>query len=190
MAKSKTIKKSKPKKTTKKDKNKGGRPTDYTPKLAEEICNAISKSDKGLAKLCDDNPHWPDRSTILRWVDLHDEFRDQYTRAREHQAHYLVDQTIEIADDSSQDELLDRHGNPYLNKEFVYRSELRVKARQWAAERLAPKKYGAKITQQLEGGEKPVAVEHTGYVALIPAEAESIDEWEAGNLETSTGSTD
>jgi len=148
-----TVKKPK----TKEEKTKAGRPTDYTAELATEICDAISQSDKGLIRLCEANPHWPDRSTILRWLELHKEFCDQYTHARENQAHFLVDQTIEIADDSSQDELLDKDGNPYFNKEYARRSELRVKARQWAAERLAPKKYGTKI-MQLEGGEKPVEV--------------------------------
>jgi len=31
-------------------------------------------------------------------------------------------------------------------------------------------------------------VEHTGYVAMIPAEAESIEDWNASNLEATTGS--
>ena len=36
------------------------------------------------------------------------------------------------------------------------RSRLRVDTRKWALSKLAPKKYGDKVTSVLEGGERPV----------------------------------
>ena len=57
------------------------RPTDYTPELAEEICQHIAGGES-LRSFCR-NPKKPHVATVCRWIIKHDEFREQYTHARE-----------------------------------------------------------------------------------------------------------
>lgn len=125
-----------------------GRPTDYTPELAEEICKAISCDSKGLRRLCQEHEHWPARANIYKWLRKYPEFRDQYTQAKEHQIEALVDEILEIADDTSHDTIIkvDNDGNEreVCNSEWINRSRLRIEARKWFACKLAPKIYGDK----------------------------------------------
>jgi hypothetical protein len=83
-------------------------------------------------------------------------FRDQYTRAREEQAETLLDEIVEIADDSRHDTIpkVGRDGEEYgeqPNSEWIARSRLRVDARKWVVSKLAPKKYGEKIQAEVTG---------------------------------------
>ena len=69
------------------------------------------------------------------------------------QADYYAEEIIEISDDSSGDELTDEDGKTRINSEFVNRSRLRVDTRKWLMARMAPKKYGDKITQEVTGAD-------------------------------------
>jgi hypothetical protein len=130
----------------------GGRPTDYTPELADEICDKIATSPRGLIALCAENPHWPSRETIYAWKRSKKEFSDKYTQAKIDQIEPLVDECIDIADDTSQDTLVryDHNGDEYetCNNEFINRSRLRIDTRKWFASKLAPKIYGDKKTTE------------------------------------------
>ena len=95
----------------------------------------------------------PDKSNVLRWLAKDDKFRDQYAHAREAQADYYAEEIIEISDDSSGDEQTDEDGKTRINSEFVNRSRLRVDTRKWLMARMAPKKYGDKITQEVTGAD-------------------------------------
>jgi hypothetical protein len=120
----------------------GGRPTDYTPELGQEICEAIASSGYGLPTLCKQNPHWPNRSSIFLWLRKYPEFSDRYHQAKKDQVSALVDDILEISDDSSQDALEDEDGNVRFNSEFAARSRLRVDTRKWIAAKLVPRLYG------------------------------------------------
>lgn len=124
---------------------KRGRPTDYTPELAKEICTAIASSSKGLGRLCKDNPNWPNQDTIFTWLKIHSEFSEQYARAKRLQIEVLVDEIIEIADDSSQDNIINQQGQIICNNATINRARLRIDTRKWIASKLAPKIYGDKI---------------------------------------------
>lgn len=124
------------------DKNKGGRPTLYTPELATEICDAIASSSVGIAKLCKENPSWPHRTNIYRWLAKQPEFKEQYSHAKICQIELLVDEILEIADDSSQDAIINDQGVRVCNSEFIARSRLRIDTRKWLACKLVPKVYG------------------------------------------------
>lgn len=133
-----------------KDKNekKIGRPTAYNKEIAEKICNLIASSNKGIVSICKENEDLPERSTIYNWLNLHKEFMDMYTRAKEDQADYLAEEMIEIADESSNDTMIINKGDSTYeveNKEWVNRSKLRVETRKWIAAKLKPRKYGDKI---------------------------------------------
>ena len=126
-------------------KSKKGRPTDYTTELADEICSTIALSSKGIGRLCKDNPSWPTKETIFSWLKTYGDFSDQYARAKRLQIEVLVDEIIEIADDSSQDNIINKQGQIICNNESINRARLRIDTRKWIASKLAPKIYGDKI---------------------------------------------
>lgn len=95
--------------------------------------------------------------TFYEWIDKDEEKAKQYARACEERAESLVDEMIDIADDSSKDvieqDLGDGIVNHITNHEVIQRSKLRVDARKWLISKLAPKKYGDKI-DVTTGGDK------------------------------------
>jgi hypothetical protein len=128
--------------TEEKPKKKIGRPTKYTDNLADEICDAIATSSDGLRKLCANNKHWPDRDTIFRWLFNNDSFYDRYHKAKQMQITALVDDVIDISDDTSRDTKVNEEGKEVANSEYVNRSRLRVETRKWLAAKLVPRLYG------------------------------------------------
>ena len=70
------------KKTVKKKRivRKVGAPTKYTKALTKKICDHLvnGKSLREISELSG----MPNRATVFRWLREHDEFRDQYARAR------------------------------------------------------------------------------------------------------------
>jgi hypothetical protein len=127
----------------------GGRPSTYSPEIAAFICSRISNGES-VRKICDD-PDMPASSSIFKWLIEHKEFSEQYTRAREAQMDAMVEEIIEIADDSANDSTFDEEGNSRQNSEWINRSRLRVDTRKWLMSKLAPKKYGDKIQQEHTG---------------------------------------
>ncbi len=121
-----------------------GRPLKYTPELGKEICDAISSTNKGTKRLCAKHKHWPCQDTFFTWLKQYPEFSEQYKRAKLCQVELLVDELIDIADDSSQDLVADESGALTYHPERVARSKLRIETRKWIAARLVPRVYGTK----------------------------------------------
>lgn len=92
---------------------------------------------------------------VMRWLSEQPAFRDQYARAREAQADYWAEEIVDIADDGTNDyvEKERSDGSTYeaVDQEHINRSRLRVDTRKWLMARMAPKKYGDKIQQELSG---------------------------------------
>ena len=91
---------------------------------------------------------------MLRWALVNDEFRVQYTRARELQSDCFVDEIPDIADDGANDYMMDNNpDNPGYreNGESIRRSQLRIDARKWTAGKMRPKKYSDKFMQEISG---------------------------------------
>ena len=120
----------------------------YNQAIANEICNEISCSSKGIRVLCKDNPNWPSAKTIFQWRIKHKDFGEQYARAKEHQIQSLVDEIIDIADDTSQDFIQSEDGKLKANQEHINRSRLRIDTRKWLAAKLCPRLYGNKVSDQ------------------------------------------
>jgi hypothetical protein len=123
-----------------------GRPTDYSPDITALICERLGLGES-LREICRDEA-MPDKSTVMRWLARHQEFRDQYACAREAQADYYAEEIIEIADDGSNDWMERKRGEETIeveNHEVIGRSRLRVDTRKWLMARMAPKKYGDKL---------------------------------------------
>jgi len=125
-----------------------GRPTDFTEEIAEKICLLLAEGES-LRAVCR-MEDMPDKSTVFRWINKNDTFRDQYARAKEQGALVWAEEIIEIADDGTNDymEKIDKDGNSVgyqLNGEHVQRSRLRIDSRKWLLSKLIPKKYGDKV---------------------------------------------
>lgn len=118
----------------------------YNPEIGREICETISTSTKGIKRLCLENPDWPDRASVYRWCIDHQEFCDQYNKAKARQVEWMVEEALQIAEDGSQDTIVSEDGKERLDYEWVARSRLRVDTIKWFASKLAPKIYGDKVT--------------------------------------------
>lgn len=131
------------------------RPSDYSPELIATICERLSLGES-LREICL-SEEMPDKSTVMRWLSKHEEFRDQYAHAREAQADHWADEILEIADDGTNDwtERQNRDGSTQevIDSEHINRSRLRVDTRKWLMARMAPKKYGDKVTQEVTGND-------------------------------------
>lgn len=151
---------------------KTGRPTDYTPELAEEICDAVATSSKGLRQLCKEHDNWPCADTIFHWRKTHKEFSDLYAQAKKCQIEALIDEILEIADDTSNDTIIkvDEEGNEKMvcNSEWINRSRLKVDTRKWLAAKLCPRLYGDKD----ERVTLKFPIDLTKGSALLPMSAE------------------
>lgn len=134
-----------------------GRPSLYTPELANEICARIAEGESLRAVcLADDKPA---ASTVCLWVVDHPEFAERYARAREAQAHLIADEIVEISDDDSGDYDLtpitqDVTAVSKANQENIARSRLRVDTRKWYLSKMLPKRFGDKL-------------EHTGKFEVV-----------------------
>ncbi len=124
-----------------------GAPSKYTEEIANEICDRISTSNRGLAFICRDLGVAP--SSVFKWLREHKEFSESYARAREAQADFLAEEMLEIADHNDADTVVvygaDGKPKEVEDKEWTNRSRLRVDTRKWIASKLRPKKYGDKI---------------------------------------------
>ncbi len=134
----------------------GGRPTDYSTDLANEICARIAEGES-LRSICRCEG-MPNIRSVMRWLAAHPEFSQQYARAREEQADKIFDELLEIADDGRNDWIEKEQGS-VVDHEHVSRSKLRIDTRKWMLARMAPKKYGDATNIKLSGdSENPLNV--------------------------------
>ena len=87
----------------------------------------------------------PSRSTVYRWAEQHDDFREKLSRARNAQAHYYFERMIEVAHDDKQDIFYDNAGDPHIDHARIQRHRLIVDTLKFAAAKLLPKSYGDKL---------------------------------------------
>lgn len=131
-----------------------GRPSAYTAEVAKEICRRLAFGES-LTSICKD-AGMPSRSTVTAWyIDNREGFSEHYAKARDIGLDVMADQVMEIADGTSED---------------IQRDRLRFDARRWYLSKLAPKRYGDKVTQVHEGGDpdKPI-VQRIERVIVDPA---------------------
>ena len=114
---------------------KHGRPSKYSNKIADEILDRLTNGES-LVKICK-LKSMPNPSTVYRWIEQKESFRNKYARAREEQADTLADEIIKLSDDAT--------AKNYNAK------RLQVDARKWVASKLKPKKYGDRLDMNHEG---------------------------------------
>lgn len=113
-----------------------GRPCDFTPEIANEICDRLAKGESLRSICADTEAGWlPGETTVRRWLagleDWNEEFRRQYAHAREAQADTKFDEADTIAKAAT--------------VENVQVARLQIDTIKWQTSKLAPKKYGDKV---------------------------------------------
>jgi hypothetical protein len=108
-----------------------GRPTEYTQKVADRICEQIAQG-YSLRGIVSFDPHVPGRATVHRWLRENPEFRDQYAQAQERRADAYFDMALEVA----------------CYEPDVQRARLIVDTLKWSAGRLSPKRYGRHVPSE------------------------------------------
>lgn len=127
----------------------GGRPSKYTTKLGNDICQRIAEGES-LRAICRDKD-MPNASTVHLWAIENDKFSKQYEKARIMQAGLMFEDLLAIADREDGDTNRDR---------------LRVDTRKWFLSKVAPKIYGDKLHL---GGDKenPLEINVTGVEITV-----------------------
>lgn len=130
-----------------------GRPEIYTQELADLICAELTEG-KSLRSVCRQDG-MPNKATVFRWLRTRTEFLAQYTRAKEEASDALIEEILDIADDSEKDFVEHQHadGSTDLKPDYehINRSRLRVDTRKWIASKMKPKKYGEKVETNISG---------------------------------------
>ncbi len=131
-----------------------GRPSIYTQEIADTICKALAEG-KSLRSICREEG-MPTEATVRMWAaDDREGFYSQYTRARDIGLDCVAEEVFEIAD----------HGSDHQ------RDRLKFDARRWYLSKLAPKRYGDKITQEHTGADGgPIQSQATVDVTGLSAE--------------------
>ncbi len=138
----------------------GGRPSEYTPEIATELCGYLSAGES-LRKACS-RESMPCTTTFFRWLRKYPEFEKQYAQAKQESADAFAEDMLDIADESEDDIEIDEDGAPRVNHENIQRARLRVDTRKWLASKLKPKKYGDRIEHTGDGG-GPIQVQVVRY---------------------------
>ena len=131
-----------------------GRPSKFTLKLADLICERLSDGES-LRTICEDDD-MPNRSAVFRWLAAHEGFRSQYAHARESQADTLADEILDLADRlrlGIKTTTKPNGDTETVEGDMVERAKLQIEARKWLAGKLRPKVYGDKVHQEVTGAD-------------------------------------
>jgi hypothetical protein len=136
-----------------------GRPAfEFNQGYADILCDLISANSMSVGAICrnmkEQDPNFPGKTTIFKWLANNEDFANQYTRAKKAQAELLVDEIIEIADERAFDTKINDLGYQMPDHEYMQRSRLRIDTRKWLACKLIPKVYGERIIADINDGNK------------------------------------
>lgn len=123
---------------------KMGRPTDYSKELAIEVCSRLSE--RSMVSVCND-ADMPSRTTLYRWLDEQEYFRNMYARALRERGQYRAEKIEEISEG-----VLRGDYEPQA-------ARVALDGLKWTAAKLDNTKYGDKIQ-----------TEHTGRVEIASIE--------------------
>lgn len=139
-----------------------GRPSSFTIKVGDIICERLSEGES-LRSICS-TEDMPNKSTVFRWLAKHEAFRDQYACAREAQADALFDEILHIADTPllGVKKKVTANGVETTEGDMIEHRRLQVDARKWMAGKLRPKVYGDKLDIEASGSFTVNLPAHTG----------------------------
>ena len=156
MPKAKISNNDKVKKTkVKKEKLPHGRPTSYSDELADEICEALATSDKGIAALCLLNEHWPAVQTLRVWRIRNASFSSKYAEALKQRLAFDAEELEDLA--ASTEKYIDEKGVRRADPGLVAETRMKLDTRKWIVSKALPKVWGDKIIQEHINGDDPVS---------------------------------
>lgn len=118
-------------------------------KIFNLICDQIQKG-RSLRSIIKDEG-MPDLSTFYVWLKEDEEKSKHYAYATEARAEMIFEDILKIADDNSEDEIVNEDGLPIVNHDVISRARLKIDARKWMLSKMIPKKYGDKIDHTTDG---------------------------------------
>ncbi len=136
------------------------KPPAISQEQVDEICTRVSNGEtcKGV---CRDLGVSPATFRLMVADDRPTGLAARYARVRESQAEAWQDEIVALADETANDTVDGRDGQPQQNTEWITRSRLRVDTRKWLMAKLHPRAYGEKIEvngkQTLEAGDSMVS---------------------------------
>jgi hypothetical protein len=125
----------------------------YTPALGAKFCAAMASTSDSISTICK-RAGMPSKATVFRWRLDFPEFKAMYDEAKSDQVDSLFDEIPEIADKAPE------------SSEGVAKAKLRIYARIETAQRLKPKQYGNKVTNEMVGADGG-PIEFTGITRRI-----------------------
>lgn len=120
-------------------KKKVGRPSTYTAKVADAICERVALGEN-LNLICK-GKDLPGRDTVYKWLRDKPEFASNYARAREARADTRSDRIDDVMR-----RVLDGELDPQA-------ARIVIDAEKWQAGKEAPKRYGDKVTNEHTGAD-------------------------------------
>lgn len=122
--------------------------------ILQEIFDRIANGES-MISICRDS-HLPDRVTVLRWIGDDPELATRCARARELQAEALEEGMADVERDVLAGKLDAKAANVVLS------------SRRWRAEKLGPRKFGARQAVELTGAEGgPVQINEADRAARV-----------------------
>jgi hypothetical protein len=124
-------------KTTQRTDGSPDRPggSEYTKEIGDMICEHLFEGES-LRSICS-LPGMPNLDTLRSWILHNPAFRQSYALTREFQAHCISDDTIDLADAASSDQVEQvRPGGRVVmrrDRNDLRRCRLRAEVRQWVA---------------------------------------------------------
>jgi hypothetical protein len=115
-------------------------------KLSQDILDKMTDEGLSCYKAC--VACGVPNSTFMLWVSKDPELAERYARAREDLIERIAEETIEIADSP-----VGSTDSGATDSGMVQKQKLQVDTRKWLLAKLAPKKYGEKIEQTIQGAE-------------------------------------
>lgn len=128
----------------------------YTPELGAAFCAAMASTTDSIATICK-RKGMPSKATVFRWKAEIAEFAKMYEAAKVEQLYCGIEECTEIADKAKK------------TPEAIAHAKLRIDTRIKVAQRLKPKEFGDKITNELTGPDGgPVQIAKIERVVIRP----------------------
>jgi hypothetical protein len=137
-----------------------GRPSDYTPEMADAIIEWIAEG-KPLREFCrqEDTPGW---RTVYDWLERDSDFSARFARARDMGADAIAEEALSIADTPLEGERTETDADgdtKVVREDMLGHRRLQVDTRLKLLAKWHPKKYGDKTEHTING---PVTLDLKG----------------------------
>lgn len=123
----------------------------FSQEIADAICSAMAEGQSLRSVLREDR--MPSIGTFLRWVSERPDLAEQYGHARALCLDAMAEDIIDIADTPQigQKSVSKATGLEITEGDMVEHRRLRIESRKWLLAKVAPKKYGDKIENTIQG---------------------------------------